>query len=47
VMVPAAHLQEAFAQRITALHAVALQQDAALAHAKNIFAALLGRAFED
>jgi type I restriction enzyme S subunit len=46
VMVPAMHLQEAFAQRVGALRAVALQQDAALAHSKNIFAALLARAFD-
>lgn len=46
VMVPPAHLQEAFAQRITALHAIALQQDAALAHARTTFEALLARAFE-
>jgi type I restriction enzyme S subunit len=46
VMVPPMRLQEAFAQRVRALHAVALQQDAALAHSKNIFAALLALAFD-
>jgi type I restriction enzyme S subunit len=46
VMVPPAHLQEAFAQRVTALHAVALLQDAQLVLAKNTFAALLAQAFE-
>ena len=46
VMVPAAKLQEAFAQRVAALHAVAQQQDAALKHGKATFEALLARAFE-
>ena len=45
VMVPSAQLQEAFAQRVAALHAIAVQQDAALTHAKSTFEALLARAF--
>ena len=45
VMVPSQSLQETFAQRVAALHAIAQQQDAALAHAKKTFEALLARAF--
>lgn len=46
VMVPAADLQEAFAQRMAALRAISQQQDAALAHAKTTFEALLAHAFD-
>ncbi|OUM03226.1 hypothetical protein A8M77_06075 [Variovorax sp. JS1663] len=46
VMLPPARLQEAFARRMAAMHALSLQHDAALVQAKATFEALETQVFE-